>query len=135
MMDLRPSAETIAMALEVMGLTLYALLAIWAAVKRDPGLQREAIDAILSRLSIDEPQGHNRCRVELANYFAAARPGGKVDQTLDELLEEAESWLEQDQQAAGAAEPWWGVRFWRIIISILIFRRPPMAGHQPWQPG
>jgi len=34
MMDLRPSAETIAIALEVMGLTLYALLAIWAAASR-----------------------------------------------------------------------------------------------------
>jgi hypothetical protein len=36
----------------------------------------------------------------VANYFAAARPEGKVDQTLDELLEEAESWLEKDEQAA-----------------------------------
>ncbi len=34
MMNLRPSAETIAMVLEVMGLTLYALLAIWAAASR-----------------------------------------------------------------------------------------------------
>ncbi|MEM8753946.1 MAG: short-chain fatty acyl-CoA regulator family protein [Pseudomonadota bacterium] len=34
--------------------------------------QREAIDRILSRLAIDEPAGLNRCRVELANYFAAS---------------------------------------------------------------
>ena len=33
-MDLRPSAETIGMALDVSGLTLYALLAIWAAASR-----------------------------------------------------------------------------------------------------
>jgi len=34
MMDLRPSAETIGMALDVMGVTLYVLLAIWAAASR-----------------------------------------------------------------------------------------------------
>ena len=34
--------------------------------------QREVIDGILSRLDIDEPAGLARCRVELANYFAAA---------------------------------------------------------------
>ncbi|MDG1116874.1 MAG: short-chain fatty acyl-CoA regulator family protein [Flavimaricola sp.] len=34
--------------------------------------QREVIDAILARLNSDEPAGLNRCRVELANYFAAS---------------------------------------------------------------
>ncbi|MDJ0992676.1 MAG: short-chain fatty acyl-CoA regulator family protein [Dinoroseobacter sp.] len=34
--------------------------------------QREVIERILSRLDLDEPAGLNRCRVELANYFAAA---------------------------------------------------------------
>jgi hypothetical protein len=34
--------------------------------------QRDVIDGILSRLNIDEPAGLNRCRVELANYFAAS---------------------------------------------------------------
>lgn len=34
--------------------------------------QREIIDTILSRLAIDDPAGLTRCRVELANYFAAA---------------------------------------------------------------
>ena len=33
-MDLRPSAETIGMALEIMGVTLYVLLAIWGAASR-----------------------------------------------------------------------------------------------------
>jgi hypothetical protein len=39
----------------------------------------------------------------VADYFAAARPEGKVDQTLDELLAEAESWRGQDTQAAELA--------------------------------
>lgn len=34
--------------------------------------QRDVIDAILTRLNSDEPAGLNRCRVELANYFAAS---------------------------------------------------------------
>lgn len=34
--------------------------------------QREVIDTILARLDSDEPAGLNRCRVELANYFAAS---------------------------------------------------------------
>ncbi len=34
--------------------------------------QREVIDGILSRIDLDEPAGLNRCRVELANYFAAS---------------------------------------------------------------
>lgn len=34
--------------------------------------QHEVIDAILTRLNSDEPAGLNRCRVELANYFAAS---------------------------------------------------------------
>ncbi len=34
--------------------------------------QRDVIDRILARLDIDEPAGLNRCRVELANYFAAS---------------------------------------------------------------
>lgn len=34
--------------------------------------QREVIDSILSRLNLDDVSGRNRCRVELANYFAAA---------------------------------------------------------------
>ncbi|MGR3802582.1 helix-turn-helix domain-containing protein [Marinibacterium profundimaris] len=34
--------------------------------------QREVIDTILTRLDSDAPAGLNRCRVELANYFAAS---------------------------------------------------------------
>ncbi|MDD9716261.1 short-chain fatty acyl-CoA regulator family protein [Dinoroseobacter sp. PD6] len=34
--------------------------------------QSAVIDALLSRLDLDDPSGRNRCRVELANYFAAA---------------------------------------------------------------
>lgn len=34
--------------------------------------QSEVINTILTRLNSDEPAGLNRCRVELANYFAAA---------------------------------------------------------------
>ncbi|MDP7150600.1 MAG: short-chain fatty acyl-CoA regulator family protein [Paracoccaceae bacterium] len=34
--------------------------------------QSDVIDEILSRLNIDDEAGLNRCRVELANYFAAA---------------------------------------------------------------
>ncbi|XDA99266.1 short-chain fatty acyl-CoA regulator family protein [Sulfitobacter sp. LCG007] len=34
--------------------------------------QRGVIDSILARLNSDDPAGLNRCRVELANYFAAA---------------------------------------------------------------
>ncbi len=34
--------------------------------------QKDVIDGLLARLNIDEPAGLNRCRVELANYFAAA---------------------------------------------------------------
>ncbi|MDW4499174.1 short-chain fatty acyl-CoA regulator family protein [Sulfitobacter sp. D35] len=34
--------------------------------------RRDVIQSILSRLKSDDPQGLNRCRVELANYFAAA---------------------------------------------------------------
>lgn len=35
----------------------------------------------------------------VADYFAAARPEGRVDQTLDELLAEAEHWLARDEAA------------------------------------
>ena len=34
--------------------------------------QKDLIDHLLTRLNIDEPAGLNRCRVELANYFAAS---------------------------------------------------------------
>lgn len=34
--------------------------------------QQKVIDQLLSRLNDDDPAGLNRCRVELANYFAAA---------------------------------------------------------------
>ena len=46
--------------------------------------QRDVIDAMLARLAIDEPAGLARCRVELANYFAAA-----VLMPYDEFLHEA----------------------------------------------
>ncbi len=46
--------------------------------------QEDIIESILSRLDIDEPAGLARCRVELANYFAAA-----VLMPYDAFLEEA----------------------------------------------
>lgn len=45
---------------------------------------RDLIDAILSRLAADDRAGRNRCRVELANYFAAS-----VLMPYDAFLQEA----------------------------------------------
>jgi hypothetical protein len=39
----------------------------------------------------------------VANYFAAARPEGKVDMTLEQLLEEADAWLAEHPQAGALA--------------------------------